>query len=172
MRLSSALMFLLRRHRRSTDSFLPNAFFSRRHLRLRVHVFTMPVHDAIHLRFTEDFSKKKKRKLLNARALFLPRFSPFPFLSSSLTLTLSLSLRACFSRRRDRGTKECRRKEGGASGLFLNSKNKKCLGFQNLLFFFAPIGPTDDDDQQKSNHRRRDAMTQHQNQRGKKRSAR
>ena len=84
MRLSSALMFLLRRHRRSSDSFLPNAFFSRRHLRLRVHVFTMPVHDAIHLRFTEDFSKKKKRKLLNARALFLPRFSPFPFLSSRI----------------------------------------------------------------------------------------
>ena len=136
MRLSSALMFLLRRHRRSTDSFLPNAFFSRRHLRLRVHVFTMPVHDAIHLRFTEDFSKKKKRKLLNARALFLPRFSPFPFLSFSLSLSLSLSLRACFSRRRDRGTKEeCRRKEGGASGLFLNSKNKKCLGFQSVFFF-------------------------------------
>ena len=64
-------------------------------------------------------------------------------------------------------------KEGGASGLFLNSKNKKCLGFQCALFFlFASIGPIDDDDQQKSNHRRRDAMTQHQNQRGKKRSAR
>ena len=172
MRLSSALMFLLRRHRRSTDSFLPNAFFSRRHLRLRVHVFTMPVHDAIHLRFTEDFSKKKKRKLLNARALFLPRFSPFPFLSSSLTLTLSLSLRACFSRRRDRGTKECRRKEGGASGLFLNSKKKVLRVSKCSFFLFASIGPTDDDDQQKSNHRRRDAMTQHQNQRGKKRSAR
>ena len=172
MRLSSALMFLLRRHRRSSDSFLPNAFFSRRHLRLRVHVFTMPVHDAIHLRFTEDFSKKKKRKLLNARALFLPRFSPFPFLSSSLSLTLSLSLRACFSRRRDRGTKECRRKEGGASGSLFEFKKKVFRVSKCSFFLFASIGPTDDDDQQKSNHRRRDAMTQHQNQRGKKRSAR
>ena len=171
MRLSSALMFLLRRHRRSSDSFLPNAFFSRRHLRLRVHVFTMPVHDAIHLRFTEDFSKKKKRKLLNARALFLPRFSPFPFLSSSLTLSLSLSARVFLSSSRQRYERVSKEGRRGIGSLF--EFKKIMLRVSKCSFFlFASIGPTDDDDQQKSNHRRRDAMTQHQNQRGKKRSAR
>ena len=82
------------------------------------------------------FQKEKTKAVERARAL-----SP-SFLSLSLSLflshshSLSLSLRACFSRRRDRGTKEeCRRKEGGASGLFLNSKNKKCLGFQSVFFF-------------------------------------